>query len=107
MLRRTTTCVVDHGSTYDAPYGSVVEHYGGRVSVSSRTFEQLASADVSFTLRFADDGSGEPVDVTSRSTLEVHAGEAVFDVWISLVCREGDEVVAERQWREQIPRDLA
>ncbi len=107
VLRRTTTCVVDHGSTYEAPYGSVVEHYGGRVSVSTRTFEQFAAADVSFTLRFADDGSGEPVDVTSRSTLEVHAGDSVFDVWITLVCREGDEVVAERQWREQIPRDLA
>ena len=26
--------------------------------------------------------------------LEVHAGEAVFDIWITLVCREGDEVVA-------------
>jgi uncharacterized protein len=107
VLARTTTCVVDHGSVYDVPYGSVVEHYGGRVQVSSRTFEQLASSDVSFTLRFADDGAGEPVSVTSRATLEVHGGVSTYDVDIRLVCSEGDTVVAERQWRQQFPRDLA
>jgi predicted acyl esterase len=107
VLARTTTCVIDHGSAYDVPYGSVVEHYGGRVQVSSRTFEQLATSDVAFTLRFSDDGSGEPVTVGARSILEVHAGETVYDMTITLVCTEGDTVVAERSWREQIPRDLA
>jgi len=107
VIGRTTACVVDHGSAYDAPYGSVVEHYGGRVQVSTRTFEQLATADVSFTLRFADDGTGSAVRCTARSTLEVHAGQSVYDVAITLVCREGDDVIAERQWRQQFPRDLA
>ena len=107
VLARTTACVVDHTYAYDAPYGSVVEHYGGRVSVSTRTFEQLASADVSFTLRFADDASGDAVDCSARSTLEVHAGVSTYDVHLTLTCSEGDTVIAERQWRQQFPRDLA
>ena len=99
--------MVDHGSAYDAPYGSVVEHYKGRVSVSTRTFEQMASADVSFTLRFTDDGTGDPVSVKARSQLEVHAGPKTYEVFISLVCSEGDEIVGERRWERSFPRDLA
>ncbi|MGE0818439.1 MAG: CocE/NonD family hydrolase [Candidatus Nanopelagicales bacterium] len=107
VLARRTTCVIDHGSAYDAPYGSVVEHYGGRVSVSTRTFEQTAASDVSFRLSFADDGTGEPVSVTTRSVMEVHAGERTYDVRIAMTCTEGDTVVAERRWERQFPRDLA
>jgi predicted acyl esterase len=107
VLARRTTCVIDHGSAYDAPYGAVVEHYGGRVSVSSRTFEQTAASDVSFRLSFSDDGSGDPVTVTTRSVLEVHAGERTYDVRIAMTCSEGDRVVAERRWERQFPRDLA
>jgi hypothetical protein len=107
VLGRTTSCVVDHSSAYEAPYGSVIEHYAGRVSVWTRTFAQVAAADVSFTLRFADDGSGEPVAVTARSLLEVHAGPKTYDVTITLVCTEGQTVIGERRWRAQFPRDLA
>jgi predicted acyl esterase len=107
VLARTTACVIDHGSAYDAPYGSVIEHYAGRVQVSSRTFEQVASADVSFTLRFSDDGTGEAVSAQARSRLEVQAGPRTYDVTLSLTCTEGGEVVAERQWFQQFPRDLA
>ena len=107
ILGRTTSCVIDHGSVYDAPYGSVAEHYAGRVSVSTRTFEQIASSDVSFALRFDDDGAGNSVSVKARSILEVHAGPVTYDVMISLVCTEGDDVVAERSWRQSFARDLA
>jgi predicted acyl esterase len=107
VLGRQTACIVDHGSAYDAPYGSVVEHYKGRVSVSTRTFEQMAAADVSFTLRFTDDGTGDPVSVKARSQLEVHAGPKTYEVSISLVCTEGDEIVGERRWERSFPRDLA
>ena len=107
VLKGTTACVIDHGSAYDTPYGSVVEHYAGRVQVSTRTFEQVAAADCSYTLRFTDDGAGEHASVHVRSILEIHAGERVFDLTLSLVCTEGDTVVAERTWREQVPRDLA
>jgi hypothetical protein len=107
VLNRTTACVIDHGSTYDAPYGSVIEHYAGRVQVSTRTFAQIATSDVSFTLRFADDGAGEPASCTVRSILEVHAGPVTYDVTIRLVAREGDTVVGERAWEHSFPRDLA
>jgi hypothetical protein len=107
VLNRTTACVVDHGSTYDAPYGGVVEHYTGRVQVSTRTFAQIAASDVSFTLRFADDGMGEPVSCTVRSILEVHAGPVTYDLTIRLVAREDDTVIGERAWELSFPRDLA
>ena len=107
VLGRTTACVVDHGAAYDAPYGSAVEHYSGRVQVSTRTFEQIATADVSFTLRFDDDGTGHPVMVTSTSTLAVHAGPMTYDVDIALSCAEDGTVVAERSWQQSFPRDLA
>lgn len=107
VLNRTTACVVDHGSAYDAPYGSVIEHYAGRVRVSTRTFAEVAAADVSLTLRFADDGTGDAVSVTSRSILEVHAGPVTYDVTITLVCTEAGEVVGERSWQRSFPRDLA
>jgi uncharacterized protein len=107
VLNRTTACVIDHGSAYDAPYGGVVEHYGGRVSVSTRTFAQVAASDVSFTLRFADDGTGEPVAATVRSILEVHAGPVTYDVTIRMTAREGDTLVGERSWERSFPRDLA
>lgn len=107
VLNRTTACIIDHGSTYDAPYGSVVEHYAGRVQVSTRTFAQVATSDVSFTLRFADDGTGEPVGCHVRSILEVHAGPRTYDVTIRLVAREGDAVIGERAWERSFPRDLA
>ena len=108
VLGRRTTCVIDHGSAYDAPYGSVVEHYGGRVSVSSRTFEQTAASDVSFTASFADDGTGEPV--TGDDALGDRGArrpERTYDVRIAMMCSEGDRVVAERRWERQFPRDLA
>jgi hypothetical protein len=75
--------------------------------VASRTFEQSAASDVSFRLSFTDDGSGNPVTVTTRSVLEVHAGERTYDVRIAMTCSEGERVVAERRWDRQFPRDLA
>jgi hypothetical protein len=107
VLARTTTCVTGHGGHYDVPYGSVVERYESRVQVSTRTFEQLAASEVSTTLRYADDGSGSPVSVSVRAALELFAGASSFDVRITLTCREGDDVVAERLWQRQITRDLA
>ncbi len=107
VLKDTTACVTDHGAVYFIPYGEAVEHYAGRVQVSNRTFEQVASADVSFTLRFADDARGGAVVAHARSQLEVHAGPANFDVAITLTCTENDVVVGERSWRRSFPRDLA
>ncbi len=100
VLARRTTCVVDHGSTYDAPYGSVTEHYGGRVSVDLRTFEQRAESDVTFTMRYQDPG----VELTSRSTLDVRATAEAYDVSIELTCHDADVEVARRTWQRSFPR---
>ena len=43
VLARTTTCVVESRSEYDAPYGSVVEHYA-RTRVGGRQDLRAASA---------------------------------------------------------------
>ena len=50
-------------------------------------------------------GLGERL--VARSVLEVHAGPRTYDVTISLVCTEAGEVVGERRWSAQFPRDLA
>ena len=107
VLRRTTSCAVDHGSSYDNPYGSVTEHYGGIVAINTVTFVQTADADVSFSLRYSDDSTGSEVVATARSSLKVRADESVYDVTIELECLEGDQQIAHRQWHRLIPRDLA
>ena len=101
VLARTTACVIDHGSEYDAPYGTVVEHYGGRVSVDTRTFEQRAESDVSFTVRYPDAGVA---GITVRATMDMTAGPDSYDVAIELECREGDDEVARRTWARTFPR---
>jgi len=101
VLARETACLVDHGSGYETVHGTAAEHYRGRVSVDSRTFEQRAESDVSFTLTWPE------ATVSTRSTLEVRAGAEHFDVAVVLQVREGDDLVAERRWHRRIARDLA
>jgi hypothetical protein len=102
VLRRETACIVDHGSSYDTPYGSVVEHYWGRVSVDTVTFEQRAQAEVTFTLRFAEPA----VEVSVRSRLDVHITGTEYDVHTDLECTEDGKPVAERRWRRRFDRAL-
>jgi hypothetical protein len=103
VLRRSTACVVEHGSSYPTPYGSATESYTGRVCVDSRTFQQDAHAEVSFSLRFDQPGA----EVVARSVLDVHATAGDYEVTIGLVCTEGGAVVGERRWHAAFPRDLA
>jgi hypothetical protein len=102
VLRRETACVVDHGSDYDTPYGSASEHYWGRVSVDTATYEQRAQAEVSFTLRFDD----PQVEVTVRSRLDVHVTSTEYQVHTDLECSENGKPVAERRWRRKFDRVL-
>jgi hypothetical protein len=102
VLARRTSCVVDHGSTYEAPYDSTVtEHYSGRVSVDERTFEQVADAVAEYTIRWPE------VTASASATLHLVADRDSYDVTIELTAREGDEAVGERRWHEVFPRDLA
>ena len=103
VLRRETACVVDHGSTYEAPHqGEAAEHYRGRVAVDTRTFAQRADADVRFRLAWPE------ATVETRSTLELRIGSAEYDVRIELEAVEltdGEEqVVGRRTWRRTLPR---
>jgi predicted acyl esterase len=101
VLRRRTACEVDHGSRWDTPYGTATDHYWGRVEVDERTFEQSARSDVSFTVDWPE------ASVSTRATLELTADADAFDAVVTLVAREGDTVVGEREWRRRFPRDLA
>ncbi|HET8971321.1 MAG TPA: CocE/NonD family hydrolase C-terminal non-catalytic domain-containing protein, partial [Candidatus Nanopelagicales bacterium] len=107
VLTRVTGAHVDHGSSYDGPYGGVVERYQGAVSVDTRSWAQRAEAEVEFVLRFDDDGTGGEVKCTAGSTLLVTADAEAFHVEIELSCREGEREVASRSWRRSYPRDLA
>ena len=102
VLRRETACVVDHGSTYDTPYGSATEHYWGRVSVDTVTFEQRAQAEVTFTLQFDEPG----VEVVCRSRLDVHINGTEYALHTDLECLEDGKPLAERRWRRIFPREL-
>ncbi len=103
VLDRTTSCVVDHGSTYEIPYGgTATEHYEGRVTVDQVSFEQHASAQTTFTIRWPD------VEVSTTATMNVHISADSFDVTIDLAAREatasGFTTLATRQWEQAIPR---
>lgn len=101
VLRRTTECVVDHGSGYDVAHGgSAREHYRGRVSVDLRTFEQRAEAEVEFGLAWPE------AKVFTRSTLDVRIGPEAYEVTIDLEAVEDGRKVGRRSWRRRIPRNL-
>ncbi|HZJ07096.1 MAG TPA: CocE/NonD family hydrolase [Nocardioidaceae bacterium] len=101
VLRRTTECVVDHGSTYEVAHGGRArEHYQGRVGVDLRSFDQWATADVEFELSWPD------ATVSTRSTLDVRVDAEAYEVTIVLEAREGDRVVGERRWQRRFPRRL-
>jgi predicted acyl esterase len=102
VLARQTSCVIDHGSTYPAPYdATMTEHYSGRVSVDERTFEQTTQARADFAISWPD------VTVSTAAALDLVADKESFEVTIELTAHEGDELVGTRSWHEVIPRDLA
>jgi uncharacterized protein len=108
VLARVTSAFVEHGGDpYGTSYGRAHEHYVGEVTVQTQTFAQTALSDVTFSLRYDDDGSGAPVDCTARSLLHIEADETDLDVTIELTCTEGQQVVGERRWHRRFSRDLA
>jgi len=99
VLARTTSCVVDHGSTYEVPYdGEATEHYRGRVEVDTRGFGQRAVAEAHYRL------SWPGTEVSTRAMLDLAVAPDAYDVDIRLEARAGDEVVGERRWHERLPR---
>jgi hypothetical protein len=100
VLRRETSCVVDHGSTYEEAGVTCTEHYAGRVTVNTDTFAQQVTASASFTLTWPE------VTVSSEAQLAVEATSTAFEVDLRLRCLDGDDVFAERHWQRSIPRDL-
>ena len=103
VLARTTSAVVDHGSSYSIGQGgTATEHYAGRVAVDRESFEQETSAVATFTLRWPG------VEVSCTARMEVRITAEALDVRIELVADEvGDEgsaVVSRRHWHETLPR---
>ena len=97
VLRRTTTCAVRSGSTYEIPHdGTASEEYVGEVGVDRRTFAQWADATTTFTLAWPG------IDVRVTSTMRVDVGPEAYDVAIDCDAFEGDELVSHREWRETI-----
>ena len=99
VLRRTTTCVVRHGSTYAIPHeGMASEEYAGEVVVDRRTFAQHAAAECSYRLRWPE------AEVRVTSTMRVDVDAEGYDVVITADAFEGEEPVAHREWTERFPR---
>ncbi|MFZ4486110.1 MAG: CocE/NonD family hydrolase [Candidatus Nanopelagicales bacterium] len=98
VARHITRCSVGSESTYDTPYGSASESYAGEVSVDTRTFEQHAHSEVEFTLRFPE------VTATAHSVMDIVAVGPTYDVTITIIVREGDEIVTQQLWQRSFPR---
>jgi uncharacterized protein len=103
VLAETTACVVDHGSTYDIPYGGTAsEHYQGRVSVNRDSFEQATNATTTFTLRWPE------VEVSTVASMDVTIAAESLDVVIDLTVDEagpsGQSRLGTRHWHQSIPR---
>ncbi|NUR09779.1 MAG: CocE/NonD family hydrolase [Nocardioidaceae bacterium] len=99
VLARTTTCAVDHGSSYVIPHdGTASEHYSGEVTVDRRTFAQSASAACTFGLSWPE------VAVRVASTMRVDVTADGYDVVIEADAFDGDLHVSHRTWHEQLPR---
>jgi uncharacterized protein len=103
VLAGTTSCVVDHGSTYEIGHdGTATEHYEGLVSVDQATFEQRTSATTTFTIRWPG------IEVSTTATMQVQVTAHSLAVSIDLAAREATETgfrtVATRRWEQQIPR---
>jgi uncharacterized protein len=99
VLRRTATCAVDHGSSYEVPNGgTATEHYTGQVTVDRRSFAQHALAGCTFALTWP----GVDVRVTSTMRVEVRAGG--YDVVIDADAYDGGVQVSHRSWTEHLPR---
>jgi hypothetical protein len=100
VLRRETSCVVDHGSTYQESGVTCTDHYVGRVTVNTETFAQQMRGSSSFTLDWPE------ATVTSRAELEVIATDSAFEVDLRLECTDDGASFADRRWQRTIPRDL-
>ena len=100
VLRRETTCVLDHGSTYDEDSVRCTEHYTGRLTVDARTFAQHVEGGADFRLEFPE------ADVRSEVRLSLDATATAYEVELHLVTQDGDEPFVTRTWRRSIPRYL-
>ncbi len=99
VLRRTTTCAVQHGAEYDVPHdGHACERYAGEVVVDRATFAQHAFADCTYRLTWPG------VDVRVSSTMRVDVTAEGYDVTIDADAFEDEVLVSHRAWREHVPR---
>ena len=103
VLAGTTSCVVDHGSTYEIPYGgTATEHYEGLVCVDQVTFAQRSTATSTLTIRWPE------VEVSTTATMEVVLAADTVSVRIELTAREATDgsqtTLVTRHWEESIPR---
>ncbi len=99
VLRRTTTCSVRHGSSYDVPHGgTATEEYAGDVVVDNTSFAQHAEATCTYRLTWPG------IDVRVTSTMRIDVTAAGYDVRTDVTAYDGDEQVSHREWAEHVPR---
>ena len=99
MLRRTTTCAVRHGSTYDIPHdGTASEQYAGEVVVDRRPSPSTPRRLHLPPHLARHRRTGQP----RRCGVDV--GAEGYDVTIDVEAYDGDEQVSHREWTEHVPR---
>lgn len=100
VLARETTVSTRYGGTYEGRHGATVtDDYRGQLGVSTRN---PAHAWARGTSTFAIDWP-EGV-VRTEASLDVRSDESVFDVTLRLRVWDGDDEIADREWRMTPPR---
>jgi len=100
VLARETTVATRYGGTYQGLHGATVtDDYRGTLGVSTcDPAKAWARGTTTFAIEWPE-GSAR-----SESTLEVRSDEIAFDVSLRLRVWDGDDEIADREWRTTLPR---
>jgi hypothetical protein len=100
VLARETTVSTRYGGTYEGLYGATVtDDYRGALGVSvANPARAWARGHSVYSIAWPESHA------RTESTLDVRSDEAAFDVTIRLRVWDGDDEIADREWRTTLPR---
>ncbi len=100
VLARETTASTRYGGTYEGLHGAIVtDEYRGTVGVSTRNpGHAWARGRSTFAIDWPE------AAVRTEASLDIRSDERAFDIAVRLRVWEGDDSIAEREWRTTLPR---
>jgi predicted acyl esterase len=100
VLARETTVSTRYGGTYGGLHGAAIsDDYRGALGVSvANPAHAWARGSSTYAIGWPEGRA------RTESTLEVRSDEATFDVTMRLRVWDGDDEIADREWRTTLPR---